>query len=36
MMDTAKMYGYIVFVVAIAALLNVTVTSLERRARRAR
>jgi ABC-type nitrate/sulfonate/bicarbonate transport system permease component len=36
MMDTAKMYGYIVFVVVIAAALNVTVTSLERRARRAR
>jgi ABC-type nitrate/sulfonate/bicarbonate transport system permease component len=36
MMDTAKMYGYIVFVVVIAALLNVTVTALERRWRRAR
>jgi ABC-type nitrate/sulfonate/bicarbonate transport system permease component len=36
MMDTAKMYGYIVFVVVIAAALNVTVTSLERRVRRAR
>jgi hypothetical protein len=34
MMDTAKMYGYIVFVVVIAALLNFTVTTLERRARR--
>jgi taurine transport system permease protein len=36
MMDTAKMYGYIVFVVVIAATLNVTVTALERRGRRAR
>jgi ABC-type nitrate/sulfonate/bicarbonate transport system permease component len=34
MMDTAKMYGYIVFVVVIAALLNFTVSALERRARR--
>jgi len=34
MMDTAKMYGYIVFVVVIAATLNLTVTALERRARR--
>lgn len=36
MMDTAKMYGYIVFVVVIAAALNVTVTALERHARRDR
>ena len=34
MMDTAKMYGYIVFVVAIAVALNVTVTAIERRGRR--
>ena len=33
MMDTAKMYGYIVFVVIISVALNVTVTALERRAR---
>jgi ABC-type nitrate/sulfonate/bicarbonate transport system permease component len=33
-MDTARMFAYIVFVVAIAAILNAVVTSLEARARR--
>jgi ABC-type nitrate/sulfonate/bicarbonate transport system permease component len=33
-METARMFAYIAFAVAIAALLNTTVSSLERRARR--
>jgi ABC-type nitrate/sulfonate/bicarbonate transport system permease component len=33
-METARMFAYIVFAVAIAALLNTVVTSIERRARR--
>ena len=33
-METARMFAYIAFVVAIAAFLNTVVTSLERRARR--
>ena len=33
-METARMFAYIAFAVAIAALLNTTVTALERRARR--
>jgi len=34
MMDTARMFGYIVFVVLIAVALNMTVTALERRGKR--
>ena len=34
-MEMARMFAYIVFVVMIAAFLNIAVTTLERRARRA-
>jgi hypothetical protein len=33
-MDTARMFAYIAFVVAIAAILNTAVSSLEARGRR--